>query len=487
MAAVADESEKQISVLRLNLRLNILDAERLSRQTEGMPRNTENATGLVPVLVPDAGVASPEPGLAEGDLASLDQIGRRLRDELGQALAALVARSGDWRSPAHVHRLLGVDKTLCQRVIAAAAHRGIDREVLLRCPGVEGLRAVVSALARAGLDAGVVSGVEAATDQFQGVLRRLGVSQSGLARRLGAGAGGTGGGAGGSGGVAAVPGAVDSASTAEARERAFLANAQVLGHASESTVTVFAYRPNPENPTRLQSTAVRGVFGYRARRGAVPMVVSWGGDREMLLDAAMRTLDGARQLGKTPGTLMSKYCSQPLPEVSARTSGLMQVLTIDQECTSRGRAIDVVVASHTPDSMPHPTLDTPPHLEVWSQVVTPTRRSVLDVWVHRSLAQSGLPSLGLYVTTAAIGLGRGRDWTNRVASDTRLELLGEGLGQAATPVWDRHPELLTDLFGAVGWTADEMVGFRCQQDHPLVGTSQCFALDFEPRTPATGG
>lgn len=375
--------------------------------------------------------------------------------------------------------MLGVDKTLCQRVIAAATHRGVDREVLLRCPGVEGLRAVVGGLARAGLDAGVVSSVEAATDQFQGLLRRLGVSQSGLARRLGASVL--------AGGGFAVGGASDAASLIDARERAFLANAQAFGHASDCTVTVFAYRPNPENPARLQSTAVRGVFGSRARQGAMPMVVSFGGDREMLMDAAMRTLDGECQLGKTPGTLMSKYCSQPLPQVTARTSGLMQVLTIDQQCTSQGRAIDVVVAAHTPDSMPHPTLDNPPHLEVWSQVVTPTRRSVMDVWVHRSLAQIGLPSLGLYVTTAAIGLGRGRDWTNRVASNTRLELLGEGLGLAATPVWDRHPELLTDLFGAVGWTADEMVGFRCQQEHPLVGTSQCFALEFEPKTPTTGG
>jgi hypothetical protein len=393
---------------------------------------------------------------------SAEQVGRRLHSELTTALQAL---SGDWRSAAYLHRTLGVDRTLCQRVINAVIGPG-GNATLSRAPGIEGLRAVAAGLRRAGAGEGAVCGVDAAIDQFQALLKSLGLSQSALTRKL------------------TSPSALagdGSSDQSTARQRSFLAAAEVFGHATEGCATIMAYRPRVDAPDRLESGYVRGFAGYRARPGSMPLVVAWGMDRDFLTQGGLRAIGGGEALGSSPGVLMLDHCTQPLPRITSRVTGLSRVLTIDEQETQRGRAIDVVVATHAPDSMKHPQLDNPAMLEVWCQTKVPTRRMVLDVWVHRTLAQAGLPSLGNYLMTPNVAHLRGRDWTMRVPSTSRLELLESGLANAATGAFPRHGQLTRSFFDSLGWDTSEMVGYRVEEEYPLVGAAHCIALDFEGR------
>jgi len=309
-----------------------------------------------------------------------------------------------------------------------------------------------------------VCGVDAAIDQFQSLLKSLGLSQTALTRKLA--------------GSAATPGKV-AADQGNARQRSFLAAAELLGHASESCATIMAYRPRPDAPDRLESGYVRGFSGYRARAGAMPLVVAWGMDRDFLAQSGLHAIGGGEAIGRTPGVLMRDFCTQPLPRITSRVTGRSRVLTIDEQGTQQGHAIDVVVAAHAPDSMKHPRLDTPAMLEVWCQTKTPTRRMVLDVWVHRSLAQAGLPSLGNYLMTPNVAHLRGRDWTTRIPSVSRMELLDAGLGNTGTTAYPRHEELTRCFFDSLGWDTSEMVGYRVDEEYPLLGAAHCIALDFE--------
>ena len=51
-------------------------------------------------------------------------------------------------------------------------------------------------------------------------------------------------------------------------------------------------------------------------------------------------------------------------------------------------------------------------------------------------------------------------WLTRFPAQPKLQLLGVGIGAAASPFYPRHAELTAHLFERMGWEPGEMVGFR---------------------------
>jgi hypothetical protein len=419
--------------------------------------------------------------LDTGHLTSADGVGERLRAELAGVVSALPP---DARAVSAMTRHLGLDRSICQRVVGAATFKGPGRAVLARVPGVAGLMSFVRAARRKGVDAGWVSGAEVAATRFADLLRDLNLSQAGLVRALAASEGGRNGdgpaeggaGAGSSTGIG-VGTAAGGAGPVGRRQRLMVDAADLTGTATDLNIVMAAYRPSPADPRRLEAGYLRGFIGYRARADGMPLVVAWG---SAMVDAGrdLLAIDGSTALGHAPQALLTDYCSRPLPTITGRDSASARVFVIDPAAAGTGGSADVVIASRSPNSMPHPMLDEPPMIEVWGQTQVPGRNVLLDVWLHDSLARQGVPSVGEYLATPAIAAGKGRDWTRRLPGSPRLELLGRGTAQAHSGLYDRQAALCGDFFRALGWAESEMVGFRCEHAAPVFGSALCVAFEF---------
>lgn len=425
-----------------------------------------------------------------GHLTTADGVGERLRAELAGVISALPP---DARAVSAMTRHLGIDRSICQRVVSAATFKGPGRAVLGRVPGVAGLMSFVRAARRKGVDAGWVSGAEVAAARFADLLRELNLSQAGLVRGMAMAEGGP-------RAEVSLTGPLHSSGPATAtsrRQRLMVDAADLTGTATDLNIVMAAYRPSPADPRRLEGGYVRGFIGYRARADGMPLVVAWG---SATVDAAreLRAIDGSAALGHAPQALLADYCSRPLPTITGRDNAGGRVFVIDPGAAGAaggaGASVggttataDVVIASRSPNSMPHPMVDDPPMIEVWGQTQVPGRNVLLDVWLHESLARQGVPSVGEYLATPAIASGKGRDWTRRLPGSPRLQLLGRGVAQSHSVLYERHAALCADFFRALGWDESEMVGFRCEHTAPVFGSALCVAFEFPRGAEQTPG
>src|SRR6188508_2917988 len=124
----------------------------------------------------------PEPLMPE-EAQRLRQVLRRLSAELRTALRAVPEHR---EGASALARVLGLDRATAHRVLALAARRDPDPEVLIEAPGPEAMQQFARSLGRKRGDGGVdVAALESAVAQFRRALQELGGgSKSRLLRRI---------------------------------------------------------------------------------------------------------------------------------------------------------------------------------------------------------------------------------------------------------------------------------------------------------------
>ena len=246
--------------------------------------------------------AAPPVALEAGDadlLARAEDLAARLRTELRELLDELPpgARGGSALS-----RHLRIDRATCQRAIAASRAEGLD--VLANLPGVQGLEAVVQALADRSADPAKADGARAALAQFERLVDDAGGSRAGLLRRV----------------EAATVGRPLGADDVSARKRLFGAARDLCGRWSELTGAIFMYRPTPDDPTTMESAYVSTLIGHRARAGAIPLTMSTAvTSRDGLDHADLRHLDASPAAGRSDAAILAPFSTTPAPIVTTRT------------------------------------------------------------------------------------------------------------------------------------------------------------------------
>ncbi|HRP62432.1 MAG TPA: hypothetical protein PK400_03985 [Phycisphaerales bacterium] len=411
-----------------------------------------------------------------------DRVGRRVHEQVRAFLASLPAEA---RNASGLARFLDIDRTTCQRLVFAASRPYTGPEVFDRLPGVRGLRQIIDAANRAtpAVKPDVLAALIAATDRFDEAIQALGGSQTALLRRIAA-----------THLAAPDPTKTSAGDTAPARRRLFDAAAEITGRFSETWVAIYIYAPlGGSRDAMIDVARAHGLVGHIARPDAVPLTFhNFTSRREDEPEGEPQQIfHGLNDAADSdaPGSVLTEFSSSPAPVVSSRQPGEYLVQAIDMETGGRapGGAIDLMFGTHS--TMPHPAISPPRIEEVWAMINFPVRRMVFDVYLHRDMARECIPSLDMHLWRPDFAAHVGDRWQTRFSEAPRLELLGQGLTNAATPAYTRHAELTQFLFRRLSLDAGRFVGYRCAVDYPAWRTGYCMSFDFnrEDDEPAPRG
>ncbi len=406
-----------------------------------------------------SGIVTP---LTAGEAAHAEQVASRMFAELNRLLRGVPEAV---RGASSLSRFTGVLRVTCQRVISAMAEEPAGAKMLVRLPGVEGLRQFLEGMASAGAAKEDIATAQAAVDEFERLLGQLGGGQARLAERLAAGQ------------EMAGPGTVEDSSAA----RRVLNDAawRVTGRRCETSLSIYAFREGLGGPDVLERALAKGVIGVQIAEGGLPLQLS-SGDTLAEDDGALggvSTLDQSKARGRTPEAILTPFTSQPMPTVTTRggKGSLMQV--IDPGESTRD-PFDVVTAVRATSPMLDPVTGRPSLHEVWSLVNMPARRLVLDVYLHRGIERSYRPSMDAQLWNPGLTVPEEQKWATRLSPRPALQLLGSGLAQAGCESYARHAELTRYFFERLGWSAEEFVGFRCETAYPIWRAGYCMSFEF---------
>ncbi len=402
--------------------------------------------------------------LSADELAKAGQVAQRLHTELSRLIGALPE---GLRGASALSRHSGVLRVTCQRVVFALADRPPGVNLLVKLPGVEGLRQFLEGMAGSGSSVDDISTAHAAVDQFEKLLELLGGSQSRLLERLEAAQRGA--------EEAGPEGGADERARAELNEAAW----RVTGRRSAVALSIYAFRINAEAPDVLERALAKGVIGVRLSTGGLPLLLSSGDtlaeDDKALGDVDL--LDHSRARGRTPEAILHPFSSRPLPTVTTRggKGNLMQV--IDPGAGTRD-PFDVVTAVRATSPVMEAATGRPSLHEVWSLVSMPAARLVLDVYLHRGIERLYRPSIDAQLWNPGLTVPEDQKWATRLSPQPSLQLLGTGLGRAACAAYPRHAELTRYFFERLGWEAEEFVGFRCEVVQPVWRAGYCMSFEY---------
>lgn len=397
------------------------------------------------------------------ETARAERVARRMQAELARVVDALPPPA---RAATEMSRHLGLARNTCQRVVAAVADTSPEPRLLGRLPGVEGLRQFVEAVRAAGVENGRTAALSLAVDEFASAIAELAGSQSRLIKRLQA-AAEVAGGRREPGGLASEP----------ARRRLFEGAVDCVGRSLDLHLSILAFRRRSGPGEGIESFAVTGLIGYRARADGMPLLLEYG---DTIADAAAgerhraTMLDEAPAEGRTPQAVLEAFSTSPPPViVSQDASGeLYQMLQPAAGEQPEGGPVDIVLA-HRASFVPRSTQpNAPPLDQIWALMNTPARHLLLDVYLDRELAAACVPSMDAQLWLQ--DLNPKKPWATRLPHTPPLEFLGLGgpAGQglrdsAAEAIYPRHGELTSFILGRVGWSLRDLVGYRCSMPYPV--------------------
>lgn len=396
--------------------------------------------------------------LTEAELHQVDGAARRLHNALRDFVAALPDEA---RSASAMARHLGVDRTTCQRAVSAAANSYPGPGLIAGLPGAKALRQLRDAAIAAGVEADLLDALRAATDHLDTTVTRVAGSTSRLVKRIdatprpGADGGGTG--------------------SESAKRRLFESAAELTGRSSEVWFAAYAYWPLAgEEERRVELARINGLLAHIARPDAVPLTFH---------SFSSKPTDGGATEAPRPlvpngghAPIVPQFTTQPLPVVSSKRPGEFVVQAIDPAPSSEAAPIDLVLGSRS--VIPHPASRDPQIDEAWAMVNFPVRHLVFDLYLHRDLARACIPSVDAHLWRPDFAQHIGDRWQTRFGDAPNLELLTQGLRNAATPNSPRHAEMTRFLFESVGQDPEDFVGYRCAADYPMWRTGYCVSFDY---------
>jgi hypothetical protein len=419
---------------------------------------------MPPTLAPAAELIAPD------DLARADRVARRLHSEITTFLNSVPPEA---RNASGLARYLDIDRTTCQRAVFSVSRHYAGPDLLIRLPGIRGLQQMVEAArtARPPIPETLAASLDVAIEQFQELIGSLGGSQSRLARRLELTLNGS---------ASPTQGREADSGSRRSRMKLFEAAAELTGRYSNCWVAVYVYRPAPRDANLVELFRAHGLTEHVAKPDAVPLTfhnfTTKMDDGVAPAPGQFFSLSNEPAMGRTPNSVLAAFTSDPAPVVSSKQPNEYLVQSIDENASTSGRPVDLMLATRT--IMPHPASQPPPIEEAWALVNFPCRHLLFDIYLHRDLARACIPSLDTHLWRPDFAQHTGDRWQTRFTESPTLQILGPGIRAAPTPAYPRMNELTRHLFGRVGLDAGEYVGFRCEVEYPIWRAGYCVSFDF---------
>jgi hypothetical protein len=410
---------------------------------------------------------TPRP-LSPQEWAEAERVAGRLRSEIHRLIEALPEHA---QNASGMSRHLNVLRATCQRVVQAIQTFDGSPSILARLPGVEGLRQILEGFLAAGADAGDVAAAQSAVSSVERLIKLAGGSQSKLIERLSV-----------SGPTAASSANVGLGLAApEHRIALHEAAVRVTGRSCEVSLAVYAFRVAPDDPAVLERALAKGIIGSLLVPGGMPMVLSSGDTLRIGTEGGKEggvSPRGGRASGPMPEEVLRAFTSDPLPLVTSRSRSGKLYQIVDPNAAAEGGLIDVVTALKAR----HPLMDAQTGRStldaIWTLVTCPTRRLLLDVYLHIDMERLFRPSLDALLWAPDLNVAPDDRWVMRLPEGPKLQLLGRGLGSARSAMYDRHAELSAEFFRHIDWDPDEFVGFRCEVENPVWRAGYSMAMEY---------
>ena len=416
-------------------------------------------------------VAMPASIAQSASLTPLDETEREavtravstLRSELRALVGSLPVEG---QTASGMARLLGVERTTCQRVVSAITPPDAGLELVSQLPGTRGLRMLVDAAEAAGPDGATLASTRSAIRAYDELIRRLAGSQTKLIKRV----------------ERTLPGEVGSDGVTgrdeQARAMLFESAEQLTGRSSELWLAVHLFTPDREHPGLVLDTRAHGLVGHRAAADAVPLTFHiFGDDLGEDDDHEPRAGHFRPLIAGQRDALLPDFSTDPPPIVRAKSPGEAVVQTIEPSPgTARSSPIDLVFGLD--GAITHPATREHRVEEIWALVNFPVRRLLFDVFLHRDLARACIPALDNHLWRPDFASQVGERWQTRFWRSPQLTVLPAGLEHARTDAYKRYAELVRTLFEARGANPADYVGYRCDVAYPIWRTGYRLSLDF---------
>lgn len=421
----------------------------------------------MPVAMP----ASVAQSLASTPLAPAerDAVERALGSLRSEFRALVGSLPVEGQTASGMARLLGIERTTCQRVVSAITSSDAGLALVSQLPGSRGLRMLIDATSSlpegTAPDASVLSGCRAAVSAYDELIRRLAGSQTRLIKRVERTLPGEAGGDGGPG------------HDEQARATLFDAAEQLTGRSSDLWLAMHLFSPDPTHPDLVLDTRAHGLVGHRAAPDAVPLTIHIFGDDLRDEDSPEPRAGRFRPLrrGQRDGVL-TEFSTEPVPIVRSKAPGEAVVQTIETSGGARSEPIDLIFG--LAGAIDHPAKREHRVEEIWALVNFPVRRLLFDVFLHRDLARACIPALDNHLWRPDFASQTGERWQTRFSRSPQLTVLPAGLGHARTDAYTRYAELARTLFEARGADPADYVGYRCDVTYPVWRTGYRLSLDF---------
>lgn len=398
----------------------------------------------------------PNPVTDAAALLTLRNTGTRLVAELHALLRQIPAQQ---RKCSTFSRWLGVDRSVCYRMLAAMQHKGEPVEVFRSLPGVDGYQRVIKALSRRGIDRARIGRALAAGEAYAQLVGDAGGSQAKLVRqcarlleeeRSGR-----------------LPGpSLEHA--VGARGKAMAAAAEVSGCRAAVHSLVYAVCRDRESG-ELTAASVQGMVGLRRKARHLPIVLSRIAKPESS-GVEPSTFDQDLSLGWSAGTVLGVLSSDPLPVVTVSRTRETLVTLLDPKSPAESQT-DIFIGGRFRVSAPDKSV---PRHSVSMIPRVPAEWSVMDVYLHPNVGCITDAEVSLFYIGAegAVLEDPASRWYDRLEGASDVQQIGRGLTGAAC---DRSPKqrlAAQALFDATQWDAMEFSHVRFEMPFPLWGVQQ---------------
>jgi hypothetical protein len=386
-------------------------------------------------------------------------VGSRLAQALQSVLDAV---PGAPRGPAAIARTIGVDKVLASRAFKAArSHEPLA--VAYLAPGPEPLRKLLRAARKGAVAPGLIAEGEEAVREFEALICQEAGDRSALDTMI-------------SGWLLEARSVFD----LRRKQSAFRAMSQLLGAASESTLSVVMLHPSTDGEN-LDLVCLVGFYGLQRLRAGSAVKFS---TRRLPTGERPRvpcTLSG-KPIEGVDGLRLDEFSSKPPAELNVSRVAQVVHYALAGDRLGPRSATDLVFAEVNRAELRHHLPEQPQRLRhVSSDVTVPTKLLIFDALLHEDVYAAADPELFIYDTSfdgAADVNDPARD-IDRLDVYERIQYLGTGTSKFRMTEVRRYGELLGHVFSSLGWEGGRFRGYRCRVEYPIYGTQVTMA--FRPR------
>lgn len=409
--------------------------------------------------------------LTQQEHADARAIAERLAVEVSRLMAHV---EGQYRNAFALSRFLGVERTTCQRLLSSVST--VDERTVARGPGAKALLGLIAAMARKGIDAAIIAGFQDVASRLERFFEAVGGTQQAFSQRL------------------LLSQQLDHGvakdrgeQPEDATRRMFDAACEIVGRWSDVQTQIAIIRPSVDKPGMADVARSRGLIAHVQQLVAAPLVFTH------LYGTSDANLSQYRELRKTedpPTFLLNEFCS-PNWRISNFVDSDSLIQPIEVEPNAIGKPGDLITGSVSIGLSRDPRFESPPLQEVFAAVDIPTRRLVLDVYLHKDLARLCKGGADVHAPRQAdpsFVRQTHRRWMTRLGQPTQLAMLGAGTEASDYPPYSRHRQVTETMFELVQWKAREFVGFRLDVAYPVWRTCMRAFFSFEdvPTKPPRG-